>query len=153
MRPTFLLATLVLLAGCDALSGSEPKFARAPADLVGSPFTIKMPEVVRRGEPVSITVVTVGDACTKKDDMDVSFVDGRGGDAGSLEMRPYNLTLEGRDRKECEVDSDFIEHTATVTFPERGYIYVRAFGEHRVYVTDGTVRIQPQESNFFVAVQ
>ena len=122
MKPTL---ALVLLAGCDAFSNSEPEYRRVAGRLaVGDSLapTISAPNAVRPGESVSVTVTTEGSTCEKESDTEVSFVD------GAVEIRPYDLTKVLKADDACGLLLQSFPHTVSVTFPAAGPAIVRAVG-------------------------
>lgn len=117
-------ALLTVAAGCDA-SSSEPAYRRVLGSLSGGEDvrTITVPETVRAGQSVSVTVLTDGSTCEKESDAEVSFVD------GAVEIRPYDLTQVLRRGEACGFLLKRIPHTVAVVFPAAGPILVRAVGQ------------------------
>lgn len=120
MKLLSALAAVLLLAGCD--SGYQPDFQRAPGILSAESGvnTISVPDEVRAGQTVAVTVVTIGGGCERKGDTEVSV------EARTVEIRPFDETE--RAAEACTLLLKRFPHTALVTFPEVGQAVVRAVG-------------------------
>ena len=125
MKLFLALAAVALLAGCDTFRDSEPEYQRVAGSLSmteSNPATITVPELVRAGEDVPVTVYTTGSTCEKEGDTEFAFVN------GVLEIQPFDLTRVLQENEDCGLLLQYFEHTIIVRFSEPGPATVRATG-------------------------
>lgn len=151
MKPILAVAAVVLLTGCDALSGApDLEYRRVPGELVtGDAYTptISVPAQIRPGVPVPVTVTTEVGGCKKPgDETEVAFVD------GAVEIRPYDQALVPTDVF-CNAISVYHAHTVQVTFPQAGPFLIRAVGRLPVAFEDGAIRYETQTYELGVVVR
>ena len=118
------LFALLVLAGCDALSGADFETVRQLGTPAADGEAITAPDTVRAGEPFEVTVTTQGGGCHERAD-GVEVREHREG----VELRPYDLvSVPVGEGAGCTYILKHLPRTTVVTLDEPGLQRLRVIG-------------------------
>ena len=113
------LPLAALLTACGAPTNPSATERPGVIEFYSDPVQIEVPESVAAGEPFEVSVRTYGGGCILQDRTDVE------GSGMVADVRPYDRHVSA---PICTTELRLFNHTATVTFPERGTGRIRVHG-------------------------
>lgn len=128
-----LLAFLLLLAGCESLTGPSTTRVLGTLAYVGDQPEVVVPDSVEAGEPFTVSVVTTWpDGCASLDETEVRAT------GAEVHVFPWDLLSEG---DECIAEPQRFEHTVRLSRATPAVLALTVHGRRRVGDTRTQVAI------------